>query len=325
MNIGFLGCSNIAKKAIEALNTIEGVVLYGCSAQSFDRAKKFQEKYCIKKSYATHEEMLLDSKIDLVYVSTLPESHFKDTMLTLKHNKSVIVEKPIATKIEEVDEILLYSEKHNLYVTEAVIGRYHPARLKIDELISNLQIGNPYNLEANYSLPIKEVDKNKKIKIDGEILCDLGIFPIDFCTMFFGYSIKEICSVRTIDRENKFDLNNSINIVYKDGKMANLYVSSYGLSNKKSYIYGTLGFIEVDNFHNPKVVKLYRNISESDSTLIASFLFEDSVNGYEYEFKKAINEIKNKQIESDCYTHYQVKKNYEILDKIDKNSLKVEI
>ena len=97
MNIGFLGCSKIGTKVIEAIKSIEGATLYGCSARDALKAKEYKEKYGFLKYYESYEEMLNDPQIELVYVSTLMTSHYKDTLLALKHNKSCIVEKSFTT------------------------------------------------------------------------------------------------------------------------------------------------------------------------------------------------------------------------------------
>lgn len=325
MNIGFLGCSKIADKAIKALRTIEGVVLYGCSAQDYNRAIVFQEKYNILHAYNSYEEMLRDKNIDLIYISTLTSSHYKDTMLALKHNKHCIVEKPIARTIKETNEILFYSEKHNLFVTEALVGRFHPSRAIIKDLLNKDVIGKPYHIEANLSYPLKDVPRLNNVEMGGGVLFDLGVYPLNFMTMFFGYKIKNISSIQVIDKDTKIDRSDFISVVYEDGKTAQLTVSLEGLSNKKGVIYGSEGHIEVDNFSNPSMIKIYKNVTNRNSELIHEVPIKDVTNGYEFEFQRSIEAINSYQIESDEFMHYEILEIMKIIENINKNSVKVEI
>lgn len=62
MNIGFLGCSKIGEKVIEALNTIPDVTLYGCSARNKDKALAYQ-KSMVFLSLTIHMKICAKMKI----------------------------------------------------------------------------------------------------------------------------------------------------------------------------------------------------------------------------------------------------------------------
>ena len=324
MNIAFLGCSKIANKAIQALKSIDDITLYACSARDFERAKNFASKHNIMHAYSSYEEMLQDDKIDLVYISTLSSSHYKDTMLAMKHNKNCIVEKPLATNLNDVKKIFQYSEKHNIYVTEALLGRFHPSKKVIKEILNSNIIGDAYHIEANLSFPLTHIEHLNNLEMGGGVLLDLGVYPLNFACMLFGYNIKKISALQVIDKSSRVDRSNFINIVFDDNHTASLNVSMEVLSKKEAIIYCKNGYIEVENFNNPTSVKIYRNMNERTSEIVKELSVSGEVNGYEYEFIDVFKELKMYQIESDNFTHYEIDKIYEIIDFINKNSLKVE-
>ena len=323
MNIGFLGCSKIGTKVIEAIKSIEGATLYGCSARDALKAKEYKEKYGFLKYYESYEEMLNDPQIELVYVSTLMASHYKDTLLALKHNKSCIVEKSFTMNEKEADELCFYSEKHNIFLGEAIWTRYMPSKNVIKKILKDGIIGEVFHIEANLSYPLKDVERLTNKNLGGGILLDCGVYPINFVTMFFGYDFLNISSEMIIN--SKFDVEESvlINMTYKSSLTATLYTSMNAITSKKGIIYGTKGYLEIDDINNPKKVSIFKTTNEYYPKLIDTIEFKEEVNGYEYEFIEVINAIKNHQIEPDSMLHSETLKIMRILDEIRKNASKV--
>lgn len=323
MNIGFLGCSNIAVEIIKALSSIEDVVLYGCSARDPKKARDFSIKYKIKKYYESYKDMLLDDNIDLVYVSTLTSSHYKDTLLALQYKKPCIVEKAFTQNYKEAEDLIYYSEKHNIYLTEAIWTRYMPYRRLISELLKTNAIGPVYHVEANLSYPLTTVQRLMNKDMGGGALLDLGVYLLNFITMFFGYNIKTVRSIMTLDKDTEVDRTTQILLTYSNGITANLFTSIEGLSTKNAIIYGTDGMIKVDNANNPMLVEIYKVNSNNTYTLTNQYEFSHTANGYEYEFIDAINDLKNHQIESNSMLHSESLKIMNLIENIQENSIKV--
>lgn len=324
MNIGFLGCSKIGEKVIEALNIIPDAKLYECSARSKDKALAYQKKHGFLKSYDSYEDMCKDENIDLVYVSTMISPHYKDALLALKYNKPCIVEKAFTLNAKEAEELCYYSEKHNVYLTEAIRTRYMPSKNIIKNLLNEGIIGDVYHIEANLSYPIKSVPRLVDKSLGGGILLDVGVYPINFVTMLFGYDFDILNSILIINKEHQVDESMVVNFYYKSGITASLYSSMNGLTSKKGIIYGSKGFIEVDNINNPLSIKVYGSDEKRNPIIVKEIQIKEQANGYECEFIEAINNIKNRQIESDSMYHIDSIKIMRIIDEIFKKSIKVE-
>lgn len=323
MNIGFLGCSKIGVKIIEALKTIPDAFLYGCSAKDPIRAKEYKEKYGFLKYYDSYEDMLNDPEIELVYVSTLMNSHYNDVLLCMKHNKSVIVEKAFTMNSKEADELCFYSEKHNIYLGEAIWTRYMPSKTIIANLIKKGVIGDIYHVDANLSYSLKNVERLTSKELGGGILLDVGVYPINFLTMFFGYDFKKISSVMVINKEFNVDESVMINVVYNNGLTASLFSTMNGLTSKKGIIYGAKGYLEIDDINNPQKVSIFNTETKRVPAFVNEIKFDKQVNGYEYEFIETIENIKNYQIEPNSMLHSETIKIMKIIDEINEKSIKV--
>ena len=73
---------------------------------------------------------------------------------------------------------------------------------------------------------------------------DLGVFPINFASMVFGTNVKEISST-CVKTETGVDSQDSITLIYEDGKAAYLYATMLAQSNREGVIHGDKGFIEI--------------------------------------------------------------------------------
>jgi len=109
MNFGIVGAGTGAGLIASGLKLLEerGVAkLVAVSSAHKERAKKFAEKYGIKKWFACHREMFRESDIDAVAVSTPHHLHFPITLDSIEYGLHVLVDKPIAINLREADEMI---------------------------------------------------------------------------------------------------------------------------------------------------------------------------------------------------------------------------
>ena len=321
MNIGFLGCSKIGARIVEALKENKDAVLYGCAARDSKRAEEYKEKFVFKKFYNSYLELVQDPNIDLVYVSTLISSHYNDVKLCLENNKPCLVEKAFTINSKEAEELIKISKQKNLFLGEAIWTRYMPSRKMINEIISSRIIGDIYMLSANLSYKIDDQERLINKKMGGGIILDVGVYPINFAFMVLGTDYKEVKS-SLIYRNHGVEETMIVNLFYKNGVVANLYSSMNGNSDRSGYIYGTNGYLKVDNINNPLEIEIYGKIDDTSNAMELKnrIHITEDVNGYEYQFYEAILAIKSHVNEPISMPHSETLKVMKLIDKIKSSS-----
>ena len=93
-------------------------------------------------------EIANDSSIDAVIIATPAETHFEIAKQMLESGKSVLVEKPITLTAENAEELQKISERTGNKLMVGHILLYHPAVIKMKEIITKGEIGE---LEYIYS------------------------------------------------------------------------------------------------------------------------------------------------------------------------------
>lgn len=92
-------------------------------------------------TYSTPEELLADDQVELVVVATPSHTHVPLGLAALTAGKHVVVEKPMAQSVEEVDQLTAAAEAAGRMVTCFQNNRFEPSFLKIREIIDSGQIG----------------------------------------------------------------------------------------------------------------------------------------------------------------------------------------
>lgn len=321
MNIGFLGCSKIGDSIVKALKANKEVTLYGCAARDPQRAEDYKQKHGFLKSYNSYEELVSDPKIDLVYVSTLMSSHYEHAKLCLTHNKPCLVEKAFTMNAKEAEELIKLSKQTNLFLGEAIWTRYMPSRKMINEIIASGMIGQVYMVSANLSYKIDDKERLITKKLGGGILLDCGVYPLNFAFMVLGSDYKDVKSTLIYKGKNVEEVC-LINLFYKNGVVANLYTSMNGNSDRSGFIYGTEGYLKIDNINNPSTIEIYGRVDNTSNAMEIknTIHITEDVNGYEYQFYEAILAIKSHINEPVSMPHSETLKVMKLIDKIKNSS-----
>jgi len=108
----------------------------------------------LKNKYPAHytdsiEEIEKDEQIKAVAIATPSETHFEIAKKFLLLGKDVFVEKPLALKIEDAIELVKISEEKNLILMVDHVLHYHPAVVKLKNLINRGEIGEIKYIYSN--------------------------------------------------------------------------------------------------------------------------------------------------------------------------------
>lgn len=290
LNLAILGAGVIAGKMATTVRQMQDVNLYAVSSRDLERAKEFAEKYGAERFYGSYEEMVLDNKIDLVYIATPHSHHFEHAKLCVEHGRPVLCEKAFTMDAQQAEELLTLAEEKNVFITEAMWVRYMPMSMILKEVLDAGRIGEITGLTANLGYSLLHVERLVRPELAGGALLDLGVYTMNFATWVLGDDVKKVVTTM-VPYETGVDKAEFIDLVYPDGKVAGLFNSMQSVTDRKGYIYGTEGHIVVDNINNYETISIYDN----KYNLVETINRPQQISGYEYEVlacKKALEEGK---------------------------------
>jgi predicted dehydrogenase len=104
VKIGFLGAGDIADLHAEAVNALQGAELVGIWNRTHEKAVVKAEKFGCK-IYDSVDALLGDPEIDAVFILTNMETHCEYTIRAAQAGKHILVEKPVASSIAELEQM----------------------------------------------------------------------------------------------------------------------------------------------------------------------------------------------------------------------------
>lgn len=307
MKIGIIGAGVIARSMCRTVRGMKDagrpVELYAVASRNIDKAIRFAREQGVKRAYGSYEELVQDPAVDLIYIAT-PHSHHAEQMkLCITHGKPVLCEKAFTANAAQAEEVLALAREHGVYVAEAIWTRYMPSRQIIDDLIAGGAIGEPLLLTSNLCYAIERNERIRQPELAGGALLDLGVYTLNFASMVFGDDVVSTQShVEMLP--TGVDRTENITLRYRDGRTAMLMSSAAFNSDRRCVIYGTRGYITVDNVNNPAFIEVFDGNDRIHP--VKHIDVPVQITGYEYEVEACLRDIPLGRIEPPEMPHSEV-------------------
>ena len=289
MKLGILGAGGIASTMAKTVAGMKDVEAYAVAARDLGRAQVFAQKYEVKKAYGSYEEMLADDEVELVYIATPHSHHYLHAKMCLEAGKNVLCEKAFTVNAEQAQKLFDLAKEKKLLITEAIWTSSMPCRKMINDIIESGVIGEVTAVTANLSYTVSHVERIRKPELAGGALLDVGVYPINFASMVLGDKVKDVKATAIF--QNGVDILDSIAMVFEGDRMATLQCGAREISDRMGSIFGTRGYMQVQNINNPEKITVF----DTDHKEVASYVVPEQISGYEYEVescKKANHEGK---------------------------------
>lgn len=110
----------ITDKLLSAGAEIEDFELAAVYSRKEETARKFAEKYGVKKIFTDLEEMAESDEIEGVYIASPNSLHAEQSMIFLSRGKAVLCEKPSASNKRELEKVIKTARENNALYMEAM-------------------------------------------------------------------------------------------------------------------------------------------------------------------------------------------------------------
>ena len=101
------------------------------------------------KLFPSLEDALVNDNFSGFTVATPPETHYKLSKGIIEAGKHVLVEKPFTLNIENAEELVKLANDNNVNLIVVHVLLFHPAIIKIKELITSGKIGKLQYIYSN--------------------------------------------------------------------------------------------------------------------------------------------------------------------------------
>ena len=247
-NWALAGAGGIASEMAEALKMLGGSV-YAVCASRYESAEAFARKYGVARACHSCEEMLGDSKVDIVYVATPHNLHYEIIKKALLAGKHVLCEKSITVDAPQLEELVQLAAKRQLILQEAMTIYHMPLYKKLRELTESGAIGDVKMVQVNFG-SCKEYDINNRFfkkELAGGALLDIGVYAAAFARSFLAKKPEEVLTTVKLF-ETGVDEQSGIILKNSQDQMAVMALTMRAKQPKRGVIAGEKGYIEVNNY-----------------------------------------------------------------------------
>ena len=130
--------------------------------------------------------MLLDSDLDLIIIASPSNSHFNMAIDALKSGKHVVLEKPIASTINEVNELKRVSHENDRNIIPFYNFRFVDEFLEIKSILKEGLIGAPFLIKRQVSYFNRRNDWQSCLVNNGGIINAAATHHIDQILQLMG-------------------------------------------------------------------------------------------------------------------------------------------
>src|SRR3989338_2636414 len=133
--IAVIGTGNWGKNLVR--NLAEIGVLHAICDKSEEAVKKQQNTYKIANAFTNYDDLLTSTDIDGIVIATPEATHYAIAKEALLAGKDVFVETPLSINLKEAQELITLAKSHDKILMVDHIFHYHPAIVKLKQLIDN--------------------------------------------------------------------------------------------------------------------------------------------------------------------------------------------
>ena len=140
LRTGVIGCGKVSHTHAKALSELQESEFVAAYSRSADKAKTFSRQYGAK-GYTDLDAML--KEVDAVVVCTPHPFHAAPTVQALKAGVHVLVEKPLASSLQDCDAMIAAAGKSGCKLGTVSQRRWYAPVMRVKQAIDDGRIGSP--------------------------------------------------------------------------------------------------------------------------------------------------------------------------------------
>jgi len=254
--IGFavLGAGMIAEYHAQAIaaNRENGARLVAMGHYDVQRFAEIEQRFGVPCQ--TEDELLSNSQVDVLCLCTPSGQHARQTIAAAQAGKHVLVEKPMATRLEDADAMIAACDQNQVTLGVAFQSRTKPVFQRIHAAVQSGEFGELtlglvnlpfYRSQAYYD---QAAWRGTWALDGGGVLMNQGIHQVDLLAWYMGDPVSVTAHALTLQRQIEVEDTLCASLRFGRGALAaiNATVAAAPGFPPRLEIYGTRGGVQVD-------------------------------------------------------------------------------
>lgn len=277
VKVGVIGLGNMGKNHARVYTELEEAELVAVADVNKELEESAGKSRC--KFYADYRKMLEKEDIEALSIAVPTKLHRSIALECIEQGKDILIEKPIASTIEEAQEIVKAGERKKSIVMVGHVERFNPAVRKLKEMIKGKKFGKIISISARrvgiFPPQIK----------DANVILDLAVHDIDVFNYLLEKKPGELYAKAGKALVNHREDNASIFLSY--GNISCMLQVNWitPVKIRELAVTGTKRYAELN--YILQELKVYESVYEKSYDSFGDFIFKfGKPNEIEVEFEK---------------------------------------
>jgi predicted dehydrogenase len=186
VRVGVIGVGAFGESHIIAYNSLPYVTLSAVCDVNAARAEEIATRYNIPHAHTDFRELLENQELDAVSVTTPEDAHLAPVLAALNAGKHVVVEKPIATRLEDAKQMLKAARAAGVYLMPGHILRFETRFALVKDRIAMGELGDLVSITARRN----RAKSLAKTYLRTHGVLEVSIHDLDVILWYLGNRIK---------------------------------------------------------------------------------------------------------------------------------------
>lgn len=193
---GILGSARVCERLLPAIIEAPNSQLVAIASRRAGAALATLEKYAHAgfnkagvKCYDGLQALIDNPDVEAVYCPMANSEHAVWAIKAINAGKHVLIEKPMALTVADVEAIEAAAINNNVKVMEGFMYRFHPQHARVQEIVASGLIGDVLSVRASYSFlmrPARMYRIASGVESGGGAMWDIGPYAIHSLRWCFG-------------------------------------------------------------------------------------------------------------------------------------------
>lgn len=254
---GILGAARVNDKLMPAIVEAPNARLVAIASRRPGAAAETLQKHAPNETDALAlddpDALLTRDDIDAIYLPMANEEHAEWALKAINHGKHVLIEKPMALTVADIDAIEAAAKANNVTVMEGFMYRFHTQHDFVKDLIDSGKIGEVRTVKTAFAFPMKPARLyriNRDIAHGGGAMWDIGPYAVHTARLWFDHEPLAATAMAKLN-EHGADVSLSGIFDFGDGRYAQFEMSFEHARRSVYEIIGTLGGITCHTVWQP--------------------------------------------------------------------------
>ena len=140
VKVALIGCGYVARKHAAALQRIAGAEIVGAYDSDGRSLAAFGAQQAIPV-FASVEELMDVANPDMLSILTPSGVHARNILELVRYRKHLVVEKPLALKLDDIDEIFAACNTHGVKLFVVQQNRFNPPVRRLKRALEQGRFG----------------------------------------------------------------------------------------------------------------------------------------------------------------------------------------